>query len=436
MAHENAFVQFLHESGKRGDEQAGSINWVMGMAERSVGHGRLGLRGMFSVEPWTIRGCGYPDLLASGEQCRDESIHDRQHPHDLAMEISAEYDAPISGDVRWQLYGGPAAEPALGPVAYPHRVSAMANPIAPVTHHWFDSTHVSFGVMTGGVYGKKWKAETSAFNGREPDEHRKDFDLGALDSISGRIWFLPTANVAFQASAGHLKEAEAGEGIAPRRDVNRVTASATYHRIAGQLVWASTIGWGRNSELDRATHAVLGEIVVTRADRDSWFGRLEVVSKTAHDLDIPSPLACIQCVDPRTFTVTKLQGGYSHYLAAGAFRPGVGVVVSAGLLPEALRVAYGSRVNTGVGVYLTLRPAMMSVEGHAEHTASSSGSRGMVMVQTAYDPSKLTCPSGFDPARAPSTTYDGKTYYFCSTGERDRFLTDPKMSLSMMPPKQ
>ena len=130
MAHENAFVQFLHESGDRGADQAGSINWVMGMAERSAGPGHLGLRAMFSVEPWTIRGCGYPDLLASGEQCRGETIHDRQHPHDLAMEMSAEYDAPIGGSTRWQVFGGPAAEPALGPVAYPHRVSAMPNPIA------------------------------------------------------------------------------------------------------------------------------------------------------------------------------------------------------------------------------------------------------------------------------------------------------------------
>ena len=185
MAHENAFLQFLHESGRRGDDDAGSINWFMGMAQRNAGRGHLGLRGMLSLEPWTIRGCGYPDLLASGEQCHGDAIHDRQHPHDFAMEIAAEYDAPLTGTTRWQVYGGPSAEPALGPVAYPHRVSAMPNPIAPIAHHWLDATHVSFGVVTGGVYGQRWKLETSAFNGREPDENRKDFDFGALDSVSG-----------------------------------------------------------------------------------------------------------------------------------------------------------------------------------------------------------------------------------------------------------
>jgi hypothetical protein len=271
--------------------------------------------------------------------------------------------------------------------------------------------------------------ESSAFNGREPDENRKGFDFGALDSVSGRIWFLPTSNVALQFSAGRLKEAEAGEGTEPPRDVTKTTASATYNRVSQRNVWATTVGWGRNSELDRATHAMLAESVVTRADRDTWFGRLDVARKTAHDLDIPSPLACIACIDRRIFTVTKLQGGYTRYLAAGAFRPGVGVVVSAGLVPETLRGAYGSRVNAGIGVYLTLRPALMSMQ-------ASGSVRTMVMVQTAFDPARLTCSAGFDPARAPSTTYEGKQYYFCSAEDRDKFLTDPRMSLSMMPPRQ
>src|SRR5262245_57830396 len=141
MEQENVFLQFLHDSGDRGSDQAGSINWVMGMAGRNVGKGQLLLTGMLSLEPWTIRGCGYPDLLASGELCNGERIHDLQHPHDLPMEMAGEYDAPLRGTVRWQVYGGPAGEPALGPVAYPHRISAMPDPLAPVTHHWLDSTH-------------------------------------------------------------------------------------------------------------------------------------------------------------------------------------------------------------------------------------------------------------------------------------------------------
>jgi len=425
MAHENLFVQFLHDSGGRGEDQVGSINWVMGMAQREAGHGHLGLRGMFSVEPWTIRGCGYPDLLASGEECRGGTIHDRQHPHDLPMEIAVEYDAPAHGDVRWQVYGAPAGEPALGPVAYPHRVSAMANPLAPIGHHWLDSTHISFGVVTGGIYGKRWKLETSAFNGREPDENRRNFDFGALDSVSGRASVLPIANLALQVSAGRLKEAEAGGTGAPRADVSKVTASATYHRVREKSVWASTLAWGRNAESDHATSAMLLETTVSLADRDTWFGRLEVVGKTPHDLDVASAVDVL--------TVAKLQGGYTrHFEAVCGFTPGVGVTASVGVVPDQLRGVYGSRTNTGAGIFLTLRPAAMVMAT----TGAAAGARTMVMVQTAFDPAKLACPAGFNPRSAAMTTYEGKTYYFCSVEDRDRFLTDPRMSLSMMPPKQ
>ncbi|PYR72510.1 MAG: hypothetical protein DMF87_27835 [Acidobacteria bacterium] len=359
MAHENAFLQFLRDSGRRGDDDVGSINWMMGMAQRNAGAGRVGLRAMFSLEPWTIRGCGYPDLLASGELCRGAKIHDRQHQHDVAMELSASYDAPIRGDTRWQIYGAPSGEPALGPVAYPHRVSAMPNPVAPIAHHWLDSTHVSFGVVTGGVYGKRWKAESSVFNGREPDENRKNFDFAPLDSISGRIWFLPTPKVSLQVSGGHLQQAEAGEGLEPRHDVTRLTASATFHALSATRVSASTFAWGRNSEEGQGTDALLIETNVTLQDRNTWFGRLEIVQKTPHDLDLPA-VALAEAGD--AFTVTKIQGGYIRYITATRdFKAGLGAALSAGIVPSALKTAYGSRVNPGVGIFLTVRPAAMAM---------------------------------------------------------------------------
>jgi len=339
MAHENAFVQFLHDAGTRGHDQFGSINWVMGMARRDVGAGRLGLRAMFSLEPWTIRGCGYPDLLASGERCNGATIHDQQHPHDLAMELAAEYNAPLTGSIRWQVYGGPVGEPALGPVAFPHRLSAMPNPLAPIAHHWLDATHITFGVMTAGVHGGRWKAETSIFNGREPDEKRTNFDFGALDSVSGRVWFLPTSSLALQVSAGRLTEAEPSETGGPGTDVTRITASATYHRAADEKrIWATTVAWGRNADSEHASNALLAETNVTRDDRDTWFGRLEVVGKTAHDLNL-NPVVGAGSSGPGLplegiFTVSKLQGGYTRYLSAWhALRPGVGFSVSAGLVP-------------------------------------------------------------------------------------------------------
>ncbi|HEV8394959.1 MAG TPA: hypothetical protein VGQ37_11835 [Vicinamibacterales bacterium] len=350
MAHENLFVQYLHESGERGADQGGSINWFMGMAQRPVGRGRVQVNGMLSLEPFTIPGCGYPDLLASGEQCDGEANHDRQHPHDLFMELSARYDAPVAHGLRWQLYGGPAAEPALGPVAFPHRLSAMPNPLAPIAHHWLDATHVAFGVVTGGVYGARWKAEASVFNGREPDDQRTGFDFGALDSVSARLSYLPARAVALQVSAGRLEEAEAGDAGGPRVDVTRITASATVHATLDSGVWATTLAWGRNAEADHSSHAFLAETSVTLRDRDTWFGRFESAGKTGHDLDL-SP-------EDDRFRVAKLQGGYTRYLPPRrGFAPGLGAALSAGFVPANLRAIYGSRVNLGGAIFVTVRPA-------------------------------------------------------------------------------
>ena len=351
MAHGNAFLQYLHEGGDRGGDQGGSINWFMGMADRNLGAGHLGLRGMMSIEPWTIRGCGYPDVLASGEVCQGETIHDRQHPHDLFMELAATYDRPLVRDIRLQLYGGPVGEPALGPTAFPHRISAMPSPLAPISHHWLDSTHITYGVVTGGVYGKRWKAETSVFNGREPDEDRTNFDFAALDSWSGRVWFLPTNRWALQVSAGHLTEAEAGHDGGPRVDVNRVTASATYHRIFRKgSIWASTVAWGRNQEPGNdATNAFFAETNLTLDERDTWFGRFEFAGKSGRDLAIESH---------DIFTVAKLQAGYTRYFETWkGLKPGIGSGLSAGVVPDSLKAFYGSRVNVGLAVFVTLRPA-------------------------------------------------------------------------------
>ncbi len=87
----NVFIQYMDEGGSRGERQLGSVNWAMGMARRSIGAGQLRGRAMLSLEPLTLGRCGYPDLLATGELCRGVPLHDRQHPHDTFMELSAGY---------------------------------------------------------------------------------------------------------------------------------------------------------------------------------------------------------------------------------------------------------------------------------------------------------------------------------------------------------
>ena len=366
MLHGVAFVQFLyepgliHRTGGYSTHQFGSVNWGMAHARRRLGAGRVGLRAMLSLEPWTLPDCGSLNLLATGEICEGDTIHDRQHPHDLFMELAAEYDRPLRGSLRWQVYGGLVGEPALGPVGFPHRLSALPNPIAPISHHWLDSTHVTFGLVTTGLYDRRWKAEVSVFNGREPDANRADLDLGPLDSISGRLSFLPTDRLALQVSAGHLNEAEEEFAPEPRSDLDRLTASATYHRPVGDGgIWATTLAYGLNSgreiipggAFDVTTFAVLAESSVTIHARHTLFGRAEIVEKPAHDLHAHEFEATI-------FTLGKVQAGYVwQFKPWKGIESGIGGTVSASIVPGELASRYEGRVAPGFGVFVTVRPA-------------------------------------------------------------------------------
>ena len=349
MLHGNAFLEDVQTTGARGDHEVGSVNWFMGMAERDLGGGRLTLRGMMSLDPLTVGKCGYPDLLQSGELCNGASLHDDQHPHNLFMEVAADYRHAVSKSLAIEVYGAPVGEPALGPVAFPHRPSAMSNLMAPITHHWLDSTHVSFGVLTGALYGRRWKAESSVFNGREPDDRRYGFEFAPLDSYSGRFSLLPSSSWALQVSAGHLKDAEQRPD-GSRETVTRLTASATHHRLVNNRLWATTFAWGQNRESGVPTSAFLAETSAETSPRDLWFGRLEVVGKTATDLSLPFPPA-------EVFTVGKADVGYTRWLAEGhGLKTGLGGSVGVGWVPGALSPFYGGRSPLEFTVFLVLRP--------------------------------------------------------------------------------
>src|SRR5712691_8044932 len=184
MRHGVGFLQYDWQGGSRGSHQAGLVNWAMAAATRPLGSGQLQLRAMLSAEPWTIGRRGYPLLVQSGESYQGTPLHDRQHPHDLFMELAALYERPVPGNLGLSLYLAPVGEPALGPVAFPHRPSAVDDPLAPISHHWQDGTHITFGVVTAGVFTRSVKVEASWSNGREPDENRTNFDYSGrrLDS--------------------------------------------------------------------------------------------------------------------------------------------------------------------------------------------------------------------------------------------------------------
>ena len=264
------------QSGPRGDDQVFSSSMAMAMASKDLANGdTLGLKGMISLDPFMGRR-GYPLLLASGETA-DGVTHlvDRQHPHDLLMELAATYSHPLSGSSSIFLYGGYPGEPALGPSAYMHRVSAMDNPMTPISHHWLDSTHITFGVLTAGWIQDGWKLEVSQFTGREPDQHRFDFDTARFDSTAVRLSFNPDEHWSLQVSGGWLKSPEALE---PGINERRLTASATYFNSFDFGSVAATIAIG-NKHLSDRTDESGGLIEAEYKPADPWtiFARAETI---------------------------------------------------------------------------------------------------------------------------------------------------------------
>jgi hypothetical protein len=354
MAHGFVFAQYDNQNGPRGNDQIGSLNWGMLMASHELAGGHFQARTMLSLDPATVTARGYPLLLQTGEAYHGQPLHDRQHPHDFFMELGALYQREFNNRLAWSIYAAPSGEPALGPVAFMHRPSAMDNPSAPLSHHWQDATHVSFGVITGGIFNKRWQLEASAFNGREPDEHRWNFDTIRLDSYSSRITLNPSANWSLSAGMGYLRSPEA---LHPNESMHRFTASILNGRKLGESGQTATAAiWGANRGGGglATTHSALLENETIFDTKNTFFGRAEFVQKTGEDLALSAASAA-------TFNVGALQLGYIREIARGRWATlGLGGSATLNVVPKSLEAAYGSRTPMGTFVFLRLRPFHMS----------------------------------------------------------------------------
>jgi len=308
---------------------------------------------MLSLDPATVTNRGYPLLLQSGESYRGQPLHDRQHPHDVWMELAAMYERALSPSIGITAYVAPSGEPALGPVAFMHRPSAMDNPVAPLGHHWQDATHISFGVLTAGVFGHHWKLEGSIFNGREPNEERWGFDRIRLDSYSGRFTAHLDSNWTVSAGYGYLASPEA---LSPGEPTHRTTASLLHGRkigMEGQL--AAALVWGANRHAGMTTHSALFETEAVFDRRNTLYGRAELVGKTAEDLVLPTGPAGFTAES--SFAVTALSLGYIREIIHSRDATlGLGFQGTVNVLPSALDPFYGSRTPLGGMVFIRLRP--------------------------------------------------------------------------------
>ena len=333
MTHGFANLIYDRQGGPRGDRKTFSTSMLMVMGQRPVGDGTLGLRGMVSADPLMGKS-GYPLLLQTGESANGAPLIDRQHPHDLFIELATTYSHPLSEGSSIFAYVALPGEPALGPPAFMHRFSGEDNPEAPISHHWLDSTHITYGVVTLGYVYNNIKVEGSVFRGREPDQSRYNIETGKLDSTSLRLSYNPAKSWALQVSRAHIKSPEQ---LHPDDDVDRTTASVIYNRAFGASNWQTTLAWGRNAASHgTATNAYLLESAIRTSKTHTFFGRAERADK--NELFLPGT-----ALAQETFRVGKLSLGYLYDFPSDShFKFGIGGLVSRFSLPSELQSTYGS----------------------------------------------------------------------------------------------
>jgi hypothetical protein len=323
-----AYVIDTQQSGPRGGDKFYSSNWFMAMTERNVGKGAISIQLMASLDPLTVTDRRYPLLFQTGETAFGKPILDGQHPHDLLMGFGVQYARPLAKKTMLQLYYAPIGDPALGPVAYPHRASAAELPQATLGHHWQDSTHIAANVVTAGISRGMFRVEASGFHGMEPNENRWNIDSGALDSWSTRLSIFPSKNWMGQVSVGNLKHPEALED----GDVVRSTASLQYTKPLSSGEWSSSLIWGRNHKTHDGgdTNSFTLESVAPVGRKNFLTGRFEMVDKGELEL-------------PGVHRIGAYTGGYTRDIGVfGVVQTGLGANLTAYTLPDALKPMYGN----------------------------------------------------------------------------------------------
>ena len=355
MFHANVFVTDLQQSGPRGADKFFSTNWFMPMAQRRLGPGQLTLRVMLSLEPATISGRQYPLLFQQGETAFGVPIVDGQHPHDFFMEIAGLYDWKLGEKTLLSFYGAPVGDPALGPTAYPHRASAMENPVGTLGHHQEDSTHIAYNVVTAGLTHGVARVEASGFHGREPNENRWNIDGGAIDSWSTRFTLQPGQNWSGQYSYGRLVSPEA---LFPAENQERMTASVMYNRPFAHGNWASTAVWGRTRSLGDYSkeNSYLLESTMRFAAKNYGWIRLENAGRSNELLAGEKPLPIGFREEPLGHVQAYTFGYDRDVDLVPRWRTAVGAQVTTYGVPGVLQGIYGTN-PVGVAMFIRFRPA-------------------------------------------------------------------------------
>lgn len=350
--HGYAFLDSNRQGGDSGGRVFESVNHFMAGADRPLGpRWRMGLRGMFSIEPATIPVAGSPLLFQRGETYGGDLLVDKQHAHDLFVQLAVEFERSLGRTGRVLLTAGLRGEPAVGPVAFPHRPSSAETPMAPLSHHNQDSTHISDDVVSA-LWGNRFvSVEGSLFHGAEPDENRWDLDQGSLDSYAGRVTVTPGGGLSLQVSACRREEPEALE----EGNQTRQTASIAWERMFdGGGTVAVLAGSGRNLlPGDQQEWGHLLEATWHPRPRHFLYGRVEQVDRDLFELANKTQRP--EDVAPQRVHAEEMTLGYAYsWPLLDKAETAAGLAVAGYRFDDRLDGVYGER-PISLWVYLRFR---------------------------------------------------------------------------------
>jgi hypothetical protein len=348
-----AFIMDTQETGPRGADKLSSSNYGMFAAEHDIGKGAFMFEMMLSLEPATVTDRRYPELFQTGETAFGKPLVDAQHPHDFFMALGMHYAHPVRDNTMLQIYVAPVGDPALGPVAFPHRASAEEIPQAPLGHHVQDSSHIASEVITGAIKYKQVRLEVSGFYGTEPPENRWIIDHGPINSWATRLSWFPSKNWMAQFSIGRLTKPERQE----EGDMVRSTASLSYSRPMQGSDWSTSLIWGRNHKTvdQRNLNSYLLESVFPVRRKDFITGRIELVDKDELFNDQPDLEAQLDRTIGSTFRIGAYTIGYTRDI--GTFHnveTGLGANITTYSTPDAIKPYYGNRTVAAM-IFLRVR---------------------------------------------------------------------------------
>jgi hypothetical protein len=354
MFHANVFITDEQQSSPRGGDKFFSTNWFMPMAERHLGPGQLTVRAMFSLEPATITDRRYPLLFQQGETAFGVPIADGQHPHNFFMELAALYDWQLSKQTLLSFYVAPVGDPALGPTAYPHRASAMENPVGALGHHQEDSTHISDDVVTVGLTHGIVRIEASGFHGQEPGENKWNIHQGDIDSWSTRLTVQPGQNWSAQYSYGRLTSPEQ---LFPNENQARTTVSVMYNRPFKTGNLASTALWGRTRSIpdNSKENSYLLEATLNFLHRNYVWTRMENAGRSNELLIGENPLPPGFIESPLTHVQAYTFGYDREFNLVPHLASAIGSQFTVYGVGAPLQPIYGTD-PIGVNVFVRLRP--------------------------------------------------------------------------------